>query len=140
MSELDILTSNQQLMILKFMLPYMPASYHKMLSIYIKFAELQNAIYLFGNRNRTQNDPLQGKDIHSPSDILEALRPVMSQEDAKTMDMLLNAMSMMNMMKDMDIMNNMDMSDFSGFVNPDDMSEMMDLVSQITKGSDTEHE
>lgn len=130
MTQLDMLTTTGELQMMKFMLPYIPSSYRGMLAIYIKFTEFQNVLRLFGGfGHRSDPEIIKSKDIHSPTDILEDLKPMMSPSDLESVDMLLNAMNMMDMMK------GMDMPDFSGGDNSGEMNDMMNLFNNIMKGN-----
>lgn len=130
MTQLDMLVGSKELQIMKLMLPYIPSSYRGILAIYIKFTEFQNTLRLFGGFGyKPDSEIIKSKTIHSPSDILEDLRPFMNPEDIESFDMLLNTMSMMDMMK------GMDMSDLSGFGGPGDMSDMMNMFNNIAKGN-----
>lgn len=129
MTQLDMLTATKEMQMMKLMLPYIPSSYRGMLAIYIKFTEFQNTLRLFGGSGRYSDaEIIESRDIHSPADILEELRPFMKPEEMESFDMLLNAMNMMEMMK------GMDMSDLSGFGGAGDMSDMLNMFNNIMKG------
>ncbi|MDO4311731.1 MAG: hypothetical protein Q4C52_01460 [Eubacteriales bacterium] len=130
MTQLDMLVGSEELQMMKLMLSYIPSAYRGMLAIYIKFTEFQNTLKLFGGFGyKPGSEIIKSKDIHSPSDILEDLRPFMSPGDMESLDMLINAMNMMDMMK------GMDMSDLSGFGGTGEMSDMMNMFNNIVKGN-----
>lgn len=134
MTQLDMLTGTREMQMMKLLLPYIPSSHRGMLAIYIKFTEFQNTVRLFARPGHRPDDELiESRDIHSPADILEDLRPYMKPEDLESLDMIINAMNMMDMMK------GMDMGDLSGFGNSGDMADMMNLFNNIMKG-DSENE
>lgn len=130
MTQLDMLVTTQELQMLKLMLPYIPSSYRGMLAIYLKFTEFQNTLRLFKVTKGTSSpDIIKSRDIHSPADILEDLRPFMNPGDADSFDMMMNMMNTMNMMKGMNT------ADFSGFENSEEMSDMMNIFDNILKGN-----
>lgn len=126
MTQLDMLVTTQELQMMKLMLPYIPSSYRSMLAIYLKFTEFQNTLRLFkGSGGRYSEDIIKSRDIHSPADILEDLRPFMNPGDMESFDMMMNTMNMMK---------GMNTSDFSGFGNSEEMSDMMNMFDNILKG------
>lgn len=126
MTQLDMLVTTQELQMMKLMLPYIPPSYRSMLAIYLKFTEFQNTLRLFkGSGGRSSEDIIKSRDIHSPADILEDLRPFLNPGDMESFDMMMNAMNMMK---------GMNTSDFSGFGNSEEMSDMMNMFDNILKG------
>ncbi len=130
MTQLDMLVTTQELQIMKLMLPYIPSSYRGMLAIYLKFAEFQNTIRLFNaSKGAPSQDIIKSRDIHSPADILEDLRPFMNPGDMDSFDMMMNMMNTMNMMKGMNT------ADFSNFENSEEMSDMMNIFDNIMKGN-----
>lgn len=134
MTQLDMLVVSDEMQMMKLMLPYIPSAWRKMLAVYIKFMEFQNTVRLFGGSGYGMDgEVIKSRDIRSPADLLEDLRPFMRPEDMESLDMLSNAMNMMDMMK------NADMSDFSGFGGMEGMSDMMDLFDNVMKGKN-EHE
>ena len=131
MTQLDMLVTSEKLQMMKLMLPYIPSSYRGMLAIYLKFTEFQNTLRLFtGSGSSSSSDIIKSRDIHSPADILEDLRPFMDPKDMDSIDMLLNAINMMDMMK------GMDSPDFSAFGNSGEMADMMNMFNTIMKGSE----
>lgn len=126
MTQLDMLVTTQELQMMKLMLPYIPSSYRGMLAIYLKFTEFQNTLRLFNGSGRASSeDIMKSRDIHSPADILEDLRPFMNPGDMDSFDMMMNAMNMMK---------GMNTSDFSSFENSEEMSDMMNMFDNILKG------
>ncbi len=126
MTQLDMLVTTQELQMMKLMLPYFPSSYRGMLAVYLKFMEFQNTLRMFnGSDGRSPSDVIKSRDIHSPADILEDLRPFMNPADMESFDMMMNTMNMMS---------GMNMSDFSGSGNSEEMSEMMNIFDNILKG------
>lgn len=126
MTQLDMLVTTQELQMMKLMLPYIPPSYRGMLAIYLKFTEFQNTLRLFnGSGGASSENIMKSRDIHSPADILEDLRPFMNPGDMDSFDMMMNAVNMMK---------GMNTSDFSGFGNSEEMSDMMNMFDNILKG------
>ena len=72
----DELTTSRQLQTIKLLLPYLPTNGQRMLGIFIRLNELQNAIHLF--RGFPVSPP---SDSLSPSRILSDLSPYLSADD-----------------------------------------------------------
>ena len=126
MTQLDMLVTTQELQMMKLMLPYIPSSYRGILAIYLKFTEFQNTLRLFkSSGGASSEDIMKSRDIHSPADILEDLRPFMNPGDMDSFDMMMNAMNMMK---------GMNTSDFSDLGNSEEMSDMMNMFDNILKG------
>lgn len=126
MTQLDMLVTTQELQMIKLMLPYIPSSYRGMLAVYLKFMEFQNTLRIFGGFGHAPaEEVIKSKDIHSPMDIIEDLRPFMNPGDLESFDMMLNTMNMMN---------GMNTADFSNFGNSEEMSDMMNMFDNILKG------
>lgn len=130
MTQLDTLVTTGEMQMLKLLLPYIPSSWRGMLAVWLKFTEFKNTLQLFGGFGNASSDVIKGKDIHSPADLLADLQPFMDAGSADSLNMLLNMMSMMNAMK------NGDPENPSGFGDPGEMTEMMDLFDNIMKGND----
>ena len=132
MTQFDTLTTNEQLLVMKCLLPYVPVSCHRMLAFYIKFAEFRNTMQLFEHSDRSRAHLFESDPPGSFSDLLDRFRPFLDPEELGRLDTIMEAMQMMELMKDMD------MSDLSGFMNPEDMADMMDLMNTMAKGSNDE--
>ena len=74
----DELTTSRQLQTIKLLLPYLPTNGQRMLGIFIRLNELQNAIHLF--RGFPVSPP---SDSLSPSRILSDLSPYLSEEESQ---------------------------------------------------------
>ena len=76
----DELTTSRQLQTIKLLLPYLPTNGQRMLGIFIRLNELQNAIHLF------RGFPVSpSSDSLSPSRILSDLSPYLSEEESQQM-------------------------------------------------------
>lgn len=126
MTQLDMLVTTRELQMMKLMLPYLPSSYRGMLAVYFKFIEFQNTLRLFQSSGKdSSQDIMKSRDIHSPTDIMEDLRPFLNPGDMETFDMMMNTMNMMK---------GMNMSDFTGSADSAEMSDMMNMFDNILKG------
>jgi len=101
MTPFDRLTTTQELQMMKLLLPYTPASSQRMLAVFIKFQEMQNTINFFAKFKAGEKIQDLDKEISSPMDFMEELRPYMGEQERSSMDMMMSAMSMMEMMKGM---------------------------------------
>lgn len=128
MTQLDRLVTTNDLQLMKFILPYIPAKWQNMLAIYIKFTEFMNTVRIFHHSpDNSSRNPIHSKSIHSPEDILEDLSSFIDPSEAENISMIIN---MMNTMK------HMDPSAFSSSGATGEMAEMMDLFDNIMKGND----
>lgn len=140
MTPFDMITTSDNLQMMKLLLPYIPPAMQGMLAFYIKFMELQNAIRYFGlfhSKTIHSKDPdLFSRTSPSPSDMLEDLRPYLGKE-AETIDMVLSAMTMMETMKDMDMP--FSPEGVSPGSSMPDMAEMMNMVQMFQNMSGNEN-
>lgn len=101
MTPFDRLTTTQELQMMKLLLPYTPASSQRMLAVFIKFQEMQNTIKFFAKFKQGEKIADFDKEMSSPMDFIEELRPFMGEKERSSMDMMMSAMSMMEMMNSM---------------------------------------
>lgn len=94
MTPFDSMVNPPFLYTLKLLLPYMPASMQRFLGIYVKFLELRHAMEYF-----------QGFASHAqPKDMLDGLKPYMSQAEKEMMEQMSSMMNMMEMVRSMQSM------------------------------------
>lgn len=114
MTPFDSMVNPPFLYTLKLLLPYMPASMQRFLGIYVKFLELRHAMEYF-----------QGFASHAqPKDMLDGLKPYMSQAEKEMMEQMSGMMNMMEMVKSMQSMSESS-SEGSDAFNPMDMMKSM---------------
>lgn len=106
----DHLVSSQDLQMLKLLIPYTPPANQQFLAVYVKFMELSRTFSLFQPYGRNIHMQAFKKDISSPFDMINELKPYLPEENAESFDMILNMMSMMEMFS-ADSENMPDMSD-----------------------------
>ena len=119
----DELTTSRQLQTIKLLLPYLPTNGQRMLGIFIRLNELQNAIHLF--RGFPVSPP---SDSLSPSRILSDLSPYLSEEESQQMaqvNQLLQQKEMFQTYDAMfsDTMNQMDFTTSKGGTSHERMDE-----------------
>ena len=98
MTPFDCLTTTKELQLMKLMIPYTPASTQRMMAVFIKFQELQNTIQYFQNFKTEKNVHAFEKNLGSPMNIIEDIKPFMSEQEQSSMDMMMMAFNMMDMM------------------------------------------
>lgn len=92
----DELTTSRQLQTIKLLLPYLPTNGQRMLGIFIRLNELQNAIHLF------RGFPVSpSSDSLSPSRILSDLSPYLSEEESQQMAQVNQLLQMMELFQNM---------------------------------------
>lgn len=111
MTPFDRLTTTKELQMMKVMLPYTPASTQRMMAFFIKYQELQNTLQFFRNFKTEKHMADFEKKINAPVEIIENIKPFMSEQEQSSVDMMMMAFSMMNMNDDgadpMDMMKGM---------------------------------
>lgn len=101
MTPFDKLISSPQLQMMKLLIPYTPPSSQRIMAVYIKFLELENTMSFFQNFHKDISLQEFDKNLTSPFDILEELRPYFPKEDKESFDSILNMMNMMEMYQTM---------------------------------------
>jgi hypothetical protein len=98
MTLFDELVTPPELMMLKLMLPYTPASNRQFLGVFAKFLELRETIRYFDEHSQDLSSQEMEYDFtSSPMDLFETLQPYMPPEQADMVDQVLNVMNMMEM-------------------------------------------
>lgn len=94
----DQLICSQELLLLKVLLPYVPASMQNIMALYIKMTELQNTrnYFLRFNKNEQLLHPI------SFSEMLDLLTPYLGF-DENMLDSIQSLLEMLSMMKEMDM-------------------------------------
>ena len=95
MPPFDTLISTPGLRMMKLMIPYLPPSNQRMLAVYVKFMELQQTFSFFQNFRSDLHSCAFEKEVSSPSDILEELRPFLRKSDCEMIDQIQNMLSAM---------------------------------------------
>ena len=103
---LDEMVESDQNQMLKAMIPYLPSSGQRFLSVYTKVRELQNTMSLFQSSRRTAD--LQATD---PLEMLQDIRKCCGGENRRQIDHITSLMATIQMLQ---IMN----EDSSGGENP----------------------
>ncbi len=119
------------LQMIKLLIPYLPQKNQRILAIYIKFIEFQNALSSF-RVFRTKK--------HSTEDMLNEIRPYLPSEVFTSIDQILNMMSMMEMIKSMSDSDNSDPTEMlKNMLSPEqqDMFEMYNTMFSSEEGGNT---
>ena len=112
MTPFDQYISSGSLQMTKLLIPFLPPQTQRMMAVYVKFLEFQHTLSSFRSmRQKT----------HSPEDILDGIKPYLSESDLDSVDQMMSMMSMVNMMQEMQ---NMSDADF------DPMSMMAGMFAQ----------
>lgn len=97
MTPFDQLISNQNLQMLKLMIPYTPPETQRFLAVYVKFSEFRYTLDFFRNfKNELQTQDFEKK-LFSPLDILQEIKPYLPEQMSETFDTLLNAVTAMEL-------------------------------------------
>lgn len=118
MTPFDIKITDDNLQMMKLLLPYVPPSMQKMLGIYVKFLEMQHALDYF--HSATLDAQSFEQKNHSLFTMLGEIRPYLRGKQTDMIDQLLQASQMMEMFQTFQDMS----SD-----NADPMSMMMGMLS-----------
>ena len=117
MTPFDQYISTESLQMTKLLIPFLPPRSQRMMAVYVKFMEFQHTLSSFRNMRQKSG---------SPEDILDGIKPYLSQSNLESVDQMMNMMSMMNMMQEMQNMSDMDfdpMSMMTGMFAQDDKTE-----------------
>lgn len=126
MTPFDKLISSRQLQMMKLMIPYTPPANQRMLAIYTKFLELQHTIDFFRHFDSDIHAQAFNKQVHSPADIMDELRPFLPEKQRNFLDTIMNLLNMMEMASAMEhITSDKDGHSGAGDWNPMDMMKEM---------------
>lgn len=126
MTPFDENVTNQQLQLMKLLLPYFPIHFRRAFAFYIKFTELQNTLKYFSNINASF------KTTSQPFDILEEIRPYLNEHDLGSIDSIVSIINMMEIMK---TMNDDFMPDLSSFT---DISDIFNTMNNVPSENDSD--
>lgn len=92
-STLDKMTNNEDMRIIKAVLPYFDYTYQKQLSLIIKIMELKNTIDLFEHQEEEYMAELEGKSLDKLN-ILNDIKNSCSDENKKTLNMIITLLNL----------------------------------------------
>ena len=104
MTPFDRLISSKDLQLMKLIIPYTPPANQHMLAILVKFLELNRTIKIFHQSRQNIHTQTFEKSFSSPLDIVDEIRPYLSEADRTSIDSILNVFNMMQMLETMEKM------------------------------------
>lgn len=120
MTPFDRIISSKELQMMKLIIPYTPPANQHMLAVYVKFLELKRTMTMFRQTHQNIHTQTFEKTISSPLDIIDEIRPYLSETERNSIDSILNVFNMMQMLSTME-----QMSSDAGTFNPMDMVKEM---------------
>lgn len=90
LTDLDYLTGNHHLQMMKAALPYMEVPEQKMLSVFVKINELQRTISLFRDEEVATMGICSLEEKKSPVDMLKAIKPYGNTAEQDLIDLVSN--------------------------------------------------
>lgn len=132
-TDLDYLTGNHHLQMMKAALPYMNIPEQKMLSLFVKFSELQRTISLFNEEEVATMGICSLDDKRSPADMLRTIREYANTGEQELIDFLCTYLQ-----KDSSSMKKSPLEQLKGFLSPAQQSQietmqlMMQTMQQFT--------
>lgn len=123
----DKLISSSDLQLMKLIIPYTPLSNQHILAIFVRFLELHRTINFFQHSQQNVHTQTFEKSFSSPLDIVDEIRPYLSEEEKNSLDSILNVFNMMQMLQAMAKMTsqNDEQSDTAAFDPKDMVKEML---------------
>lgn len=97
MTPFDSLISPRQLQLLKLFIPYIPIKSQRMLAVYAKFMELKYTLQFFQGFQKDIHAQTCPNPISSPFDMLDEIRPYLSEDEQNRLDSFANLLSMMEL-------------------------------------------
>lgn len=94
MTSFDSMVQNRHMQMLKAAIPYINASQQKMVSVYIKYWELQRTMELFDNPETSVQMCAVSDDGDMSFQMLNDIKAFCTEEERDSIDMLLNFMQM----------------------------------------------
>lgn len=90
LTDLDYLTGNHHLQMMKAALPYMEVPEQRMLSVFVKMSELQRTISLFRDEEVATMGicSLEHQDKKSPAEMLKAIKPYASAAEQEIIELV----------------------------------------------------
>lgn len=104
MTPFDRLISSKDLQLMKLIIPYTPPANQHMLAILVKFLELNRTIKIFHQSRQNIHTQTFEKSFSSPLDIVDEIRPYLSEAERTSVDSILNVFNMMQMLETMEKM------------------------------------
>lgn len=89
MTPFDNLISNEQLQMMKLMLPYMPPGSQKLFAVYVKFLELQHTMHFFQDFHTEAGSFGIPDSQPSPSDLFRDISPYMSEKNSTAINQMM---------------------------------------------------
>lgn len=102
MTPFDRLISSKDLQLMKLIIPYTPPANQHMLAILVKFLELNRTIKIFHQSRQNIHTQTFEKSFSSPLDIVDEIRPYLSEAERTSIDSILNVFNMMQMLETME--------------------------------------
>lgn len=94
---LDQMVTSHTSQFLKAAIPYLPTSSRRLLSVYVKAAELQNTMQLFAGQGAEMQ--ISSTPLEDPAEILSDIRRFCYSDTRKALDQAVNMMAMLEMIK-----------------------------------------
>ena len=104
MTPFDRLISSKDLQLMKLIIPYTPPANQHILAVFIKFLELNRTMKIFHQTRQSIHTQAFEKSISSPLDIVDEIRPYLSEAERTSIDSILNVFNMMQMLETMEKM------------------------------------
>lgn len=145
----DELISNQNLQMLKLIIPYTPPETQRFLAVYVKFSELQYTMDFFQNFKKELHTQDFEKKAFSPLDMIQEIRPYLPEQLSETFDTVLNMINMMELFETVQEMPGFGEDTDSGFnpmsmmknMLPPEQQGMFDMYStMLSQNDNTENE
>lgn len=92
----DQLLSNETLQMLKLLIPYISPETQRLLAVYIKFSELQYTLHFFQHFQPELHTQDFNAKHATPAEIIQDIRPYLSEKTSETLDTVLNMINMMD--------------------------------------------
>lgn len=126
MTPFDRLISPRQLQLLKLFIPYIPVKSQRILAVYTKFTELTYTLQFFQRFQKDIHAQTCQKPISSPFDVLDEIRPYLSEEEQNKVDSFANLLNMMELISSLQNISDSGSEDSDmGSINPMDMMKGM---------------
>ena len=132
MTPFDRLISSKDLQLMKLIIPYTPPANQHILAVFIKFLELNRTMKIFHQTRQSIHTQAFEKSISSPLDIVDEIRPYLSETERNSIDSILNVFNMMQMLEAMEKMSSQNNQSETETFNPMDMVKEMLTPEQQT--------
>ena len=96
---LDEMVESDRNQMLKAMIPYLPPSGQRFLSMYAKTQELINTMTLFQNRSYYPDIQAASVSVNDPMEMLQDIRKCCGSQNRRQIDQITNLMATIQMMK-----------------------------------------